>query len=86
MREIRPYGSVRGVRRKPYPYRDSLHPVQSTVSTSPQTYMEVHTFNARTVSVDSTPAWPNTCGYGAPADVLNKVFQIFTRSTPTPML
>ena len=22
MREIRPYGSVRGVRRKPYPYRD----------------------------------------------------------------
>ena len=23
MREIRPYGSVRGVRRKPYPYRDS---------------------------------------------------------------
>jgi len=25
MREIRPYGSVRGVRRKPYPYRDK-HP------------------------------------------------------------
>ncbi len=23
MREIRPYGSVRGVRRKPYPYRDT---------------------------------------------------------------
>ena len=23
MREIRPYGSVRGVRRKPYPYRDA---------------------------------------------------------------
>ncbi len=31
MREIRPYGSVRGVRRKPYPYRDTLLPVQSTV-------------------------------------------------------
>jgi hypothetical protein len=30
MREIRPYGSVRGVRRKPYPYRDTPHPVQST--------------------------------------------------------
>ena len=23
MREIRPYGSARGVRRKPYPYRDA---------------------------------------------------------------
>ncbi len=31
MREIRPYGSVRGVRRKPYPYRDHIQPVQSTV-------------------------------------------------------
>jgi hypothetical protein len=30
MREIRPSGSVRGVRRKPYPYRDIVHPVQST--------------------------------------------------------
>jgi len=27
MREIRPYGSVRGVRRKPYPYRDTLNPM-----------------------------------------------------------
>jgi hypothetical protein len=26
MREIRPSGSVRGVRRKPYPYRDTLLP------------------------------------------------------------
>src|SRR5208282_4279290 len=26
MREIRPYGSARGVRRNPYPYRDSLTP------------------------------------------------------------
>jgi hypothetical protein len=26
MREIRPSGSVRGVRRKPYPYRDTLTP------------------------------------------------------------
>jgi hypothetical protein len=26
MREIRPYGSVRGVRRNPYPYRDTLPP------------------------------------------------------------
>jgi len=26
MREIRPYGSVRGVRRKPYPYRDIPQP------------------------------------------------------------
>src|SRR5208282_959768 len=25
MREIRPYGSARGVRRKPYPYRDHPH-------------------------------------------------------------
>jgi hypothetical protein len=28
MREIRPSGSVRGVRRKPYPYRDNIHPLQ----------------------------------------------------------
>jgi hypothetical protein len=26
MRETRPSGSVRGVRRKPYPYRDTLTP------------------------------------------------------------
>jgi len=26
MREIRPYGSVRGVRRNPYPYRDMRKP------------------------------------------------------------
>ncbi len=31
MREIRQSGSVRGVRRKPYPYRDPTIPVQSTV-------------------------------------------------------
>ena len=31
MREIRPYGSVRGVRRKPYPYRDMLNPMRSSV-------------------------------------------------------
>lgn len=29
MREIRPSGSVRGVRRKPYPYRDTLQPMRS---------------------------------------------------------
>jgi hypothetical protein len=32
MREIRPSGSVRGVRRKPYPYRDPVLPVQSTAA------------------------------------------------------
>ena len=32
MREIRQSGSVRGVRLKPYPYRDPILPVQSTVS------------------------------------------------------
>ena len=31
MREIRLSGSVRGVRRKPYPYRDTIHPVRSSV-------------------------------------------------------
>jgi len=31
MREIRPYGSVRGVRRKPYPYRDHINPMRSGV-------------------------------------------------------
>jgi hypothetical protein len=30
MREIRLSGSVRGVRRNPYPYRDDIHPVRST--------------------------------------------------------
>ena len=29
MREIRPYGSVRGVRRNPYPYRDTFLPMRS---------------------------------------------------------
>jgi hypothetical protein len=30
MREIRPYGSVPGVRRKPYPYRDTPYPLRSS--------------------------------------------------------
>jgi hypothetical protein len=30
MREIRLSGSVRGVRRNPYPYRDNLHPLRSS--------------------------------------------------------
>jgi hypothetical protein len=30
MREIRLSGSVRGVRRNPYPYRDEIQPVRST--------------------------------------------------------
>jgi hypothetical protein len=34
MREIRPYGSVRGVRSNPYPYRDPILPVRSTASFS----------------------------------------------------
>jgi len=33
MREIRLSGSVRGVRSKPYPYRDSVPPAQSAVLT-----------------------------------------------------
>jgi hypothetical protein len=36
MREIRPSGSVRGVRRKPYPYRDIIHPVRSTAPIAAQ--------------------------------------------------
>jgi hypothetical protein len=36
MREIRPSGSVRGVRRKPYPYRDIIHPVRSTAPVAVQ--------------------------------------------------
>ena len=31
MREIRLSGSVRGVRRNPYPYRDPLIPMRSSV-------------------------------------------------------
>jgi hypothetical protein len=34
MREIRPSGSVRGVRRKPYPYRDVLLPLRSSAGAS----------------------------------------------------
>ena len=30
MREIRSSGSVRGVRSNPYPYRDTVHPLQSS--------------------------------------------------------
>jgi hypothetical protein len=40
MREIRPYGSVRGVRRKPYPYRDNILPVRSTAVPLPRNEME----------------------------------------------
>ena len=29
MREIRPYGSARGVRSNPYPYRDPILPMRS---------------------------------------------------------
>ena len=35
MREIRSYGSVRGVRSNPYPYRDMVNPVRSTARFSP---------------------------------------------------
>ena len=35
MREIRPYGSARGVRSNPYPYRDILQPLRSSVSQNP---------------------------------------------------
>jgi hypothetical protein len=37
MREIRPYGSVRGVRRKPYPYRDPVIPMPKAARSSPDT-------------------------------------------------
>jgi len=30
MREIRTYGSVRGVRSNPHPYRDTLQPLRSS--------------------------------------------------------
>jgi hypothetical protein len=40
MREIRPYGSVRGVRRKPYPYRDMPHPMRSMVPVAATISME----------------------------------------------
>jgi uncharacterized Zn finger protein len=32
MREIRPSGSVRGVRQKPYPYRDNVYPLRSSAA------------------------------------------------------
>ena len=32
MREIRLSGSVRGVRRNPYPYRDTLQPLRSSAA------------------------------------------------------
>ena len=32
MREIRLSGSVRGVRRNPYPYRDTFHPLRSSAT------------------------------------------------------
>jgi hypothetical protein len=35
VRKIRSSGSVRGVRRNPYPYRDPVIPVQSTVAFAP---------------------------------------------------
>src|ERR1035438_8842969 len=74
MREIRPYGSVRGVRSNPYPYRDKVHPVRSTVFASPRNRMPDHVFNTCVETVDDTPAtgsfglhsttpfkWANAC-------------------------
>ena len=55
MREIRPYGSVRGVRRKPYPYRDTILPVRSTVLVLARNRRQDHAFTARTLVVDSAP-------------------------------
>ena len=40
MREIRLSGSVRGVRRNPYPYRDNILPVRSTAALLPRNEME----------------------------------------------
>ncbi len=34
MREIRSSGAVRGVRRKPYPYRDIVHPLRSSAQSN----------------------------------------------------
>src|ERR1700677_4019564 len=41
----------------------NMLPVRSTVSTPPRIYMEVHAFNARTVSVDSTPTSTRPLGF-----------------------
>ena len=56
MREIRPYGSVRGVRRKPYPYRDKVLPVRSTVVALARNPSVIHAFDPRREAVSSTPA------------------------------
>jgi hypothetical protein len=56
MRETRSYGSARGVRSNPYPYRDKILPVRSTVLAPPQNRTWNHAFTARTEGVDSSPA------------------------------
>ena len=56
MREIRPYGSVRGVRRKPYPYRDKVLPVRSTVVALARNPSVTHAFSPRWESGFSMPA------------------------------
>src|SRR5271154_41290 len=48
MREIRPYGSARGVRRNPYPYRDTILPVRSTVLVPARNRMQDHSSDTST--------------------------------------
>ena len=40
MREIRSYGSARGVRSNPYPYRDILQPLRSSVFEIPTAFTQ----------------------------------------------
>jgi hypothetical protein len=55
MREIRPYGSVRGVRRKPYPYRDNVHPVRSTAVAQPPLWRADHALDPATEDAEVLP-------------------------------
>src|ERR1700684_999304 len=56
----------------------NMLPVRSTVSTPPRIYMEVHAFNARTVSADSTPASALPLGFfdGSATTPLDGAFRI----------
>jgi hypothetical protein len=65
MREIRSYGSARGVRSNPYPYRDILQPLRSSVFEA-----DLELDQVRTRHSDSGALWNVTLRHPEPAELM----------------
>lgn len=63
MREIRLSGSVRGVRSNPYPYRDNLLPVRSTVVAQPPLWRSDHALDPATDDAEVLPLTAPFAGF-----------------------